>query len=55
MRDYLCCGELFLADIYPDLDDETYQALATITPIYILLAIVRGYNAVHGSVLYQSE
>lgn len=42
---------LFIADIYPNMTDETYQALSVIAPIYILLPIVRGYNTVHGHVL----
>lgn len=41
----------FMADIYPDLDESTYQALAVIAPLYIFLPIVRGYNTVHGHVL----
>ena len=41
----------FIADIYPDLDQETYQALAIIAPLYIFLPIVRGYNTVHGNIL----
>lgn len=40
-----------LADIYPDLDQTTYHALAVIAPLYIFLPIVRGYNTVHGHVL----
>ncbi len=42
---------LVIADIYADLDDSTYQALAVIAPLYIFLPIVRGYNTVHGHVL----
>lgn len=42
---------LFMADIYPDLDKSTYQALAVIAPLYIFLPIVRGYNTVHGNIL----
>lgn len=42
---------LFINDIYPDLDQSTYQALAIIAPLYIFLPIVRGYNTVHGHVL----
>ncbi len=42
---------LVIADIYPDLDPTTYQALAAIAPLYIFLPIVRGYNTVHGHVL----
>ncbi|MGZ9899264.1 MATE family efflux transporter [Shewanella gaetbuli] len=41
----------FIADIYPDMKAETYQALAIIAPIYIFLPLVRGYNTVHGHVL----
>lgn len=40
-----------LADIYPDLDPATYQALAVIAPLYVFLPIIRGYNTVHGHVL----
>ncbi|WP_284203622.1 MATE family efflux transporter [Psychromonas marina] len=42
---------LFIADIYPDLNESTYQALAVIAPLYIFLPIVRGYNTVHGNIL----
>lgn len=42
---------LFIADIYPELDETTYQALAVIAPLYIFLPIVRGYNTVHGNIL----
>ncbi len=42
---------LVIADIYPDLDNSTYQALAVIAPLYIFLPIVRGYNTIHGHVL----
>lgn len=42
---------VFIADLYPDLDPETYQALSVIAPLYIFLAIPRGYNTVHGNVL----
>lgn len=42
---------LVIADIYPDLDASTYQALAVIAPLYIFLPIVRGYNTVHGHIL----
>jgi len=41
----------FIADIYPDLDVATYQSLAIIAPLYILLPVVRGYNTVHGNIL----
>ncbi|WP_394132204.1 MATE family efflux transporter [Shewanella maritima] len=41
----------WVADIYPEMTPETYQALAVIAPIYILLPLVRGYNTVHGHVL----
>jgi Na+-driven multidrug efflux pump len=41
----------FIADIYPDLDESTYQALTIIAPLYILLPIVRGYNTLHGHML----
>ncbi|MEI6896859.1 MAG: MATE family efflux transporter [Psychromonas sp.] len=42
---------LVIADIYPSLDEATYQALKAIAPLYIFLPIVRGYNTVHGNVL----
>ncbi|MGJ8581955.1 MAG: MATE family efflux transporter [Psychromonas sp.] len=42
---------LFMDQIYPDLDETTYQALAIIAPLYIFLPIVRGYNTVHGNIL----
>ncbi|WP_252026880.1 MATE family efflux transporter [Vibrio sp. SCSIO 43136] len=38
-------------DFYPDLDPATYEALAIIAPLYILLPLVRGYNTVHGHVM----
>ncbi len=37
--------------IYHQLEEETYQALAAIAPLYIFLAYVRGYNTVHGQML----
>lgn len=37
--------------IYPGLDLETYLAMATIAPLYIMLPFVRGYNTVHGNIL----
>ncbi|MEZ9449835.1 MATE family efflux transporter [Vibrio splendidus] len=42
---------LVIGDIYPNLDESTYHALAVIAPLYIFLPIVRGYNTVHGNVL----
>ena len=42
---------VFISDIYPDLDEPTYQALNIIAPLYIFLGVVRGYNTVHGNVL----
>ncbi|WP_394241430.1 MATE family efflux transporter [Vibrio astriarenae] len=42
---------LFISDIYPDLDESTYTALAVIAPLYIFLPLVRGYNTVHGHAL----
>ncbi|MGL6313708.1 MATE family efflux transporter [Vibrio sp. WXL103] len=42
---------LVIDNIYPDLEQSTYQALVVIAPLYILLPIVRGYNTVHGNVL----
>ncbi|MBR9728927.1 MATE family efflux transporter [Shewanella intestini] len=41
----------WIADIYPQMTAQTYQALAIIAPLYILLPLVRGYNTVHGHVL----
>lgn len=40
-----------LPSFYPDLESSTYQALAAISPLYILLPLARGYNTVHGHVL----
>lgn len=40
-----------IADIYPSLDEQTYQALTMIAPLYIVLPIIRGYNTVHGNIL----
>ncbi|WP_277869448.1 MULTISPECIES: MATE family efflux transporter [unclassified Vibrio] len=42
---------LVIANVYPDLDPSTYEALAIIAPLYIFLPIIRGYNTVHGHVL----
>ncbi|WP_102404376.1 MATE family efflux transporter [Vibrio sp. 10N.261.55.A7] len=42
---------LVIHNIYPDLDQSTYVALATIAPLYIFLPLIRGYNTVHGHVL----
>lgn len=52
----LCAGffvliSFVIADIYPALSEPTYQALAVIAPIYIVLPIFRGYNTVHGHIL----
>lgn len=41
----------FIVDIYPDLNESTYQALAIIAPLYIFLPILKGYNTVHGNIL----
>ena len=41
----------FMGNIYPELDEATYQALIVIAPLYIFLPIVRGYNTVHGNIL----
>ncbi len=40
-----------IALIYPNIDPETYMALATIAPLYIFLPIVRTYNTISGHVL----
>ena len=40
-----------MGNIYPELDEATYQALIVIAPLYIFLPIVRGYNTVHGNIL----
>ena len=37
--------------IYPNIEAETQLAFAVIAPLYVLLPIVRGYNAVMGNVL----
>ena len=37
--------------IYPNVAPETYSALAVIAPLYIVLPIARGYNALSGNVL----
>ncbi|WP_261875436.1 MATE family efflux transporter [Vibrio rarus] len=42
---------LFIDDIYPGHSDTTYQALATIAPLYILMPLIQGYTTVHGQVL----
>ncbi len=48
---FLAGMSFVIADIYPDLEPATYHALATIAPLYVILPIVRGYNAVHGNIL----
>jgi putative MATE family efflux protein len=52
----LSCGlfwalSFVIGDIYPGLNHETYLALASIAPLYILLPFIRGYNTVHGHIL----
>ncbi|MBY5945251.1 MATE family efflux transporter [Photobacterium rosenbergii] len=42
---------LCLSFIYPEMEPETFQALAVIAPLYIFLPLVRGYNTVHGHAL----
>lgn len=37
--------------IYPELEDDTLNALAVIAPLYILLPIIRAYNTVAGNSL----
>lgn len=41
----------FIHLIYPNVEPETYLALAVIAPLYIVLPIARGYNALSGNVL----
>nr|WP_276206527.1 MATE family efflux transporter [Vibrio celticus] len=36
---------------YPNLEESTYRALATIAPLYIILPVARGYNSVQGNIL----
>ncbi|OBT16061.1 multidrug transporter MatE [Vibrio sp. UCD-FRSSP16_10] len=42
---------LVIDKIYPGHSLVTYQALATIAPLYILMPLVQGYTTVHGQVL----
>ncbi|QBF82978.1 MATE family efflux transporter [Shewanella maritima] len=42
---------IWISDVYPEMTEETYQALAIIAPLYILLPLIRGYNTVHGHIL----
>lgn len=42
---------LVIDKIYPDLDPQTYTALALIAPLYILLPLSRCYNTIHGHML----
>ena len=41
----------FVHIIYPNVEAETYSALAIIAPVYILLPIIRGYNSLAGNIL----
>ena len=41
----------FIHIIYPNIEAQTYTALAVIAPLYILLPIIRGYNSLSGNVL----
>jgi len=41
----------FIHSIYPNIEAQTYTALAAIAPLYILLPIIRGYNSLAGNVL----
>ncbi len=41
----------FIHLVYPSVLPETYTALAVIAPLYILLPVLRGYNALSGNVL----
>ncbi|WP_428651757.1 MATE family efflux transporter [Photobacterium satsumensis] len=52
----ITCGFFFVLSlclpfIYPEMGQETFQALAVIAPLYIFLPLVRGYNTVHGHAL----
>ncbi|PSU33741.1 multidrug transporter MatE [Photobacterium lutimaris] len=52
----ITCGLFFVLSlclpfIYPEMKQETFQALAIIAPLYIFLPLVRGYNTVHGHAL----
>lgn len=40
-----------LALVYPAIEPETYSALMTIAPLYIILPIIRAYNTVSGNIL----
>lgn len=42
---------LLVEQIYPGHSDVTYDALATIAPLYILMPLIQGYITVHGQVL----
>ncbi|MDB1124990.1 MATE family efflux transporter [Vibrio algarum] len=48
---FFVCLHFSFGHIYPGLASETYLAMATIAPLYILLPFVRGYNTVHGNIL----
>lgn len=41
----------FIHLIYPNIEPETYLALTIIAPLYIVLPVVRGYNALSGNIL----
>ena len=45
----------FIDLIYPNVEPETYLALAVIAPLYIVLPIIRGYNSLSGTVLRTPE
>lgn len=52
----ITCGLFFVLSlclpvIYPEMEQQTFQALAIIAPLYISLPLVRGYNTVHGHAL----
>ncbi|GAM70356.1 Na+ driven multidrug efflux pump [Vibrio sp. JCM 19236] len=42
---------LIIDKIYPGHSEQTYEALATIAPLYILMPLIQGYITVHGQVL----
>jgi Na+-driven multidrug efflux pump len=41
----------FIHLVYPNVEPETYAAIAIIAPLYILLPLIRGYNSVSGNIL----
>lgn len=51
----IACGFVLLAQcldlIYPDVAPQTQQALQLVAPLYVLLPVVRAYNALAGNML----